>query len=82
MHLNETKFRSSFQSERRFSQLTKERKGGKMNIEAACGHCVSDAPLRSAAFLVTFGALAFWPMTVFESQSMVLIVREGGRSKR
>jgi hypothetical protein len=46
-----------------------------MSFGVACGHCVSDAPLRSAEFLATFGALAFWPMTVFESHSTLLIVR-------
>lgn len=33
-----------------------------------------NVPLRSAAFLVTFGALALLPMTVFESQSTLLMV--------
>ena len=38
---------------------------------------MSDSPLRSAEFLVTFGALAFWPMTSFESHSTLLLIVRG-----
>ena len=31
-------------------------------------------PLRSEAFLVTLGALAFWPMTNLESQSALALL--------
>ena len=49
-----------------------------MSLSVACGYCVSGAPLRSDEFLVTLAALAFWPMTNFESQSTLLLIVKGG----
>jgi hypothetical protein len=45
-----------------------------MSFNVADIQCTKNEPLRSAAFLVTFGALALWPMTVFVSQSTLLMV--------